>query len=69
MIIAWMLMFISVYMLFRNQWVYNQRIYLINTNFDLYLKLPTYDCMMFKFWVWNVDKFLPKKTEVKQQQN
>lgn len=46
------------YMLFRNYWVYKNRIRLLHNNYPAYQKLPEYDTMMLRFWVWDVREFL-----------
>lgn len=50
----------AIYILFRNEWVYNCRTFLLHSNYDTYKKLPSYDKMVLKFWVWDVNKFLIK---------
>lgn len=47
----------SLYVLHRNNWVYNQRMRLIHEDWDSYQRLPSYDDMMKKFWIWDVKKF------------
>lgn len=45
----------------RNNWVYNKRIELLHKGMDKYKLLPSYDTMMYKFWIWNIDKFIEEK--------
>jgi len=47
---------VNIGMLIRNEWVYKHRIKLRGT--PLYDKLPTYDEMMARWWVWNIKAFL-----------
>ena len=42
----------------RNYWVLEVRIHLLKTDFQKFKKLPCYETMLFKFWIWNVEKFL-----------
>ncbi|PKB90925.1 hypothetical protein A8A01_03195 [Ewingella americana] len=48
-----------VFMLHRNSWVYKQRMKVLHgeNGFNEHQKLPSYDYMMRKFWVWDVNKF------------
>lgn len=47
-----------VFMLSRNLWVLRERLNLIYSNYQLYKRLPSYNVMMGKFWIWDVKKFL-----------
>ena len=52
----------SFYIMFRNDWVYRNRIRLINKcetleDFIAFRRLPSYSRMMWKFWVWDIEKF------------
>lgn len=51
---------LSLYLLVRNYFVFTYRMKVINTNFDRYDLLPSYHTMMWKFWVWPMDKFMPE---------
>ena len=56
-------LFGGVYMLFRNEWVFEQRGKLIYYNIDghlIILEYEDYDTMMRKFWVWDIEKFKKK---------
>jgi hypothetical protein len=46
---------------YRNIWVYNQRIKLIHTSFDTYDDYLSYNEMMHKFWVWDIEKLKKNK--------
>jgi len=53
--------FIPVFLLFilyRNYWVYNKRVGLIDYDFPKYKDLESYYSMFFKFWIWDIDKFI-----------
>ena len=50
-----------IYCLIRNDWVYRVRIRMIDTDYELYKKMPSYDYMMHRFWVWDVNKFMPRE--------
>ena len=47
-----------VFMLFRIRWVYKERVNLLNSNFTAYKRLPSFDVMVRKIWVWDIKKFL-----------
>lgn len=51
-----------IYILCRIQWVYNQRIKWIHKNVYEFERLaPSFNIMVFKFWIWDMHKFgLPK---------
>lgn len=51
-------LFIPVFIWIRNVWVYKNRIKLLRDDYETYQKLPSYHQMMFKFWVWNINKFI-----------
>lgn len=55
--------FFCVFMLFRNKWVYDQRIKILDSDLSKYRKLPDYDTMLNKFWIWNVDKFIKEEND------
>lgn len=44
-------------MLVRNDWVYRERGKLLDADFPRYRQLPSYNCTMNKFWIWDIDKF------------
>ncbi|WP_208952278.1 hypothetical protein [Rahnella sp. ChDrAdgB13] len=47
------------FVLHRNEWVYKQRMKVLfgENGFKEFQKLPSYDAMMRKFWIWDVNKF------------
>lgn len=48
----------GLYMLVRNEAVYSYRVnFLQSQGVNEYLKLPDYDTMMLKFWVWPLSSF------------
>lgn len=50
-----------IYMLFRNDAVYNFRMSVLRVRgLEEYDRLPEYDEMMRKFWVWPLEKFFKK---------
>ena len=51
----------TIFMLFRNKWVFNQRIATLNTDMKEYGKLAEYNTMLFKFWIWDIEKFKENK--------
>ena len=46
------------FMMYRNNWVYNKRLYLLNKDYYKSKKLCSYDKMMNRFWDFNVDNFV-----------
>jgi len=46
-----------IMMLFRNGWVHSTRNKILKSGLREFYKLPSYNTMMLKFWIWNVDKF------------
>lgn len=54
-----------IYMGIRNVWVFKQRTSLIEKDFSKYSKLCSYDQMMKKFWIWDIDSFIDKNKEDK----
>lgn len=55
-------MLLIMFLFFRNQWVHGSRIAMIKSDFDAYSKGPSYDFMMFTFWIWDADwYFYPQK--------
>lgn len=55
-ILAW-----CIFMLYRNEWVCRERIRAIDKGTGTYEQLPTYEVMMRKFWIWDINKFLQEK--------
>lgn len=53
--------FFCSYMLIRNKEIFNFRWKMIDKDNNKYKQLPSYDYMMWHFWVWPLDKFLPKE--------
>jgi len=49
---------LSILMSVRNEWVYRNRMRLIDESLDQYDSLPSYNQMFIKFWIWDVNKFL-----------
>jgi hypothetical protein len=45
-----------IFLFIRNEWVFRKRIGLI-PNYLEYKKLPSYDYMMWHFWIWDIEKF------------
>ena len=46
------------FMMYRNNLVYNKRVYLLNKDYYKFKKLCSYDKMMIRFWDFNVDNFV-----------
>ncbi len=51
---------VCFFALMRNNWVYSVRVRMIHEDFEKFKRLPSYDHMMSRFWIWNVNKFLPR---------
>lgn len=43
----------------RNVWVYRERVRLLYADLAAYRRLPSYNTMMRKFWIWKIERFLP----------
>ena len=56
LIIAFIMSIILFVMTIRNNWVFKVRMKLLDSCREDYDKLMSYDQMMFRFWVWNVNK-------------
>ncbi|WP_048794725.1 MULTISPECIES: hypothetical protein [Serratia] len=55
---------IQIFALYRNDWVYRQRCRVMDQYGPLlYELLPPYQVMLWKVWIWNVDRFLPHPHE------
>jgi hypothetical protein len=50
--------FATLFFAYRNHWVYKTRIAAIYDDEIDYDELPSYDFMMKKFWVWNIEEFI-----------
>ena len=58
--ITWALF--GVFILFRSSWVHKKRMEILDTkpyikSLEEYSKLPSYDYMLYHFWIWDVEKF------------
>lgn len=51
------LIFASLLM-FRNDWVYRTRIKILYEDMRTYRRLPEYTEMVWRFWIWDVRKFV-----------
>ena len=54
---------IGFYLLYCNEWVAARRIEAAHNG--TYLKLPSHGYMLFKFWVWDINKFMRESNEPK----
>lgn len=64
-IIVAILMISTIYLMIRNQWVYEQQLFLIHNNID---KAPSYNEMLFKyFYIWNIDKLIKIDERLKKK--
>lgn len=60
-IIIWICILLLVfanYMLIRNHFVCNFRLDMLKRGIPTYMGLPSYDSMLWRFWVWPLTKFL-----------
>ena len=67
LIIYLALLCVWLYVFFRNSFVYDVSINMIQKDYDKYKRLPSHYQMLFKyFWIWDKDKFpLDKDKEYK----
>ena len=68
LIVSFIGFIIPLFMLFRVHWVFNKRTdVLINTDMSaidrnaLYERLPPFNVMVRRWWIWDVNKFLSNK--------
>lgn len=52
---------LAVLTLIRNDWVFRNRVKMVWDDFEGFKQLPSYEAMLFRFWVWDVKKFLKNK--------
>jgi hypothetical protein len=53
------LLFILALLYLRNEWVYQARMEILREDRG---SLPGYNSMLFRFWIWDIEKFIqPKK--------
>jgi hypothetical protein len=45
-------------MVIRNYWVHKNIDHIIETNYEAFKKLPEYEYILFRFWIWNFKKFI-----------
>lgn len=52
----------NLFILFRNEWVYKKRMEILRgeNGTKEHDKLVDYNTMVWKFWIWNVEKFKEK---------
>ncbi len=66
-IVLWCVMVIALiaspFMLIRNEWVLKKRLEAIDIGMDYYEKLESYDTCLYKFWIWDFDKFIKVKKD------
>lgn len=58
----------SAFMLVRNEWVYSVRMQWLDGDLEAFHKLPSYDAMMRKWWVWKAERFLPPPQKARGEQ-
>lgn len=58
-------MLASLFMLFRIKWVADQRIRILDEHYDDHVRLTSFNNMMWRFWIWDVNKFMgPPRYEI-----
>lgn len=58
-VILFITSFISLFGFVRNVWVYRKREkVLLRAGYFVYGILPSYNTMMLKFWIWDINKFI-----------
>ena len=65
--VVWISISLGILALIRNQWVYAKRIDVLHRSSEAFYSLPTYNQMMVRFWVWNIDRFLPPAPDVRDR--
>jgi len=60
-IIIWSLFVGGILLALRNIWVYKKRTQLLYDDMLLYDLLPSYNKMMFQFWIWDIKRFIGEK--------
>ena len=61
LILCFIILCFCVFVSFRNAWVYKKSIEAFDRSLKEYHSLPDYDTMMWKFWIWDIEKFKGKK--------
>ncbi len=63
--VPWTLLVVSLLFLgslvfgrYRNRWVYVSRMKMLVEDYAAYEKLPDYYSMFWRFWIWDVRRFL-----------
>lgn len=56
--IVWLIFILQFGVIARINLIYNYRVELLYSDRNKYLLLPSYNEMMYKFWIWDFDKFL-----------
>lgn len=59
--ILWLFIIFNLFLLYRVERVYNYRTDLIWDDFETYNRLPSYEAMVWKFWIWDFDKFIEEE--------
>ena len=53
-----LVVYFVIFMGYRNYWVCRERNRVVmEEGLEEYYKLPSYNTMVFKFWIWDVEKF------------
>jgi len=50
-----------LFIIIRNNWVFNNRTRILKSDYKKYNKLLPYNDMLFRFWVWDVNKLIKDK--------
>jgi hypothetical protein len=48
--------FVGIFILCRNEWVYKKRTEIIDNHFHEYFNYISYNDMVLKFWIWDIEK-------------
>lgn len=51
------------FMIYRVNRVYEWRMQILDESYADYKRLPSYEAMVRRFWIWDAHKFLPKDEE------
>ncbi|MCX9039707.1 hypothetical protein NLN82_27325, partial [Citrobacter portucalensis] len=63
LIVFWVSLLWCMLMLYRNRLVFRWRLRLLEEDFGAYQRLPPYEVMVRRFWIWSIDGFKSKEGE------
>ncbi|MEN4767305.1 hypothetical protein ABEG71_00690 [Duffyella gerundensis] len=57
MIEAILILLVSFAWLWRVEWVYQERVKVIDVDYERYKRLPSFVSMALQIWIWDINKF------------